>query len=158
MMKRLLLLLVLVIAGTVGYAQTALSGKVTEEGTSAPADLATIRIFKGGALITGTTTEADGSYNVSNLDPGTYSVDVSYVGFNPQRIDGVVVKAGKANFLNIQLSKGIDIKEVLITEYKVPLIEQDNTTQGKTITAADIKNLPQKNISGIIGSTAGVST
>ncbi|HMG17022.1 MAG TPA: TonB-dependent receptor, partial [Saprospiraceae bacterium] len=158
MMKRLLLLLVLVIVGTVGYAQTTLSGKVTEEGTSNPADLATVRIFKGGALITGTTTEADGSYNISNIDPGTYSVDVSYVGFNPQRIDGVVVKAGKANFLNIQLSKGIDIKEVIISDYKVPLIEQDNTTQGKTITAADIKNLPQKNINAIVGSAAGVST
>ena len=68
------------------------------------------------------------------------------------------MKQGRANIVNIKLSKGVVINEVEIVAYKVPLIEQDNTTQGAVVTAEQIKNLPQRNVNAIAASTAGVST
>jgi len=42
--------------------------------------------------------------------------------------------------------------------FKPPIITNDNTRTGKTVTAEDIKNLPTRSISGIIATTAGVSS
>lgn len=158
MIRRLLLFAILWVVGTGVYAQTSLEGKITEEDTGAPAELATIKLFKGGVLVTGAQTDFDGFYSISPIDPGTYTIEASYVGFTTKQIEGVVVKQGRANIVNIKLSKGVVINEVEIVAYKVPLIEQDNTTQGAVVTAEQIKNLPQRNVNAIAASTAGVST
>ncbi len=47
---------------------------------------------------------------------------------------------------------------VEVKAYKVPLIEQDNTTQGGIKTAEQIRNLPTKNINAIAATTAGLSS
>ena len=158
MIKRLLLLIGLGLTTTIIFGQTSLAGKVTEEGTSEGASGATIRIYKDGVLITGTQADFDGTYNISNIDPGTYTVDITYVGFNSQRVEGVVIKAGKVNTLNAQLAKGVTLDEFVVTSYKVPLVEQDNTTQGQTITSEQIRNLPNKGVNAIAATTAGVSS
>ncbi len=158
MKKQLVLLIVGILFCGFLNAQTTLQGKVTDADSGEPAELATIKIFKGGALVSGTQTDFDGNYSVSNIDPGTYTVEVSYVGYNNQRIEGVVVKIGKTNFVNVKLSQGKSIDAVDIVAYKVPLIEQDNTTQGSVVTAEQIKNLPQRNLNAIIATTAGVSS
>jgi A-macroglobulin complement component/TonB-dependent receptor-like protein/MG2 domain-containing protein/alpha-2-macroglobulin family protein/A-macroglobulin receptor len=54
-------------------------------------------------------------------------------------------------------SGGIELSSVVVTGYKVPLIEQDNTTQGGTLTSDQIRNLPTKNISSLAAVTAGLS-
>lgn len=46
--------------------------------------------------------------------------------------------------------KGINpygLSGIIVASYKVPLIDKNNTTQGRTITADDIENLPSRNIS-----------
>lgn len=132
-MKKLFLLLTICMVYTALFSQTSLSGKVTEE-SGEPVILGNVILFKDGAMITGTETDFDGNYHIVNIDAGTYDVEASYVGAQTQRITGVVIFAGKANSLNITMSSGISLDEVVVTGYKVPLIEQDNTTQGSTIT------------------------
>src|SRR5690606_19553948 len=53
---------------------------------------------------------------------------------------------------------GLVLQGVVVVDYKVPLIEQDNTTQGGIKTAEQIRNLPTKNINAIAATTAGLST
>ncbi len=141
-------------------AQTSLSGKATDKETKEPLISATVAIYKNGVLITGTNTDFDGNYNLANIDPGTYEVEVSYTGYQPQRIVDVKVLAGKSNKLDAQLDTGggIILNEVVVVEYKVPLIQQDNTTSGQTITSDQIKNLPTRNINALAALTAGLSS
>ena len=47
---------------------------------------------------------------------------------------------------------------MVVIEYKVPLIEQDNTTSGKTITSDEIKNLPTRNINALAATSAGLAS
>ncbi len=54
-------------------------------------------------------------------------------------------------------SNGINLDEIVVTHYKVPLIEQDNTSSGATITSEDITRFATKNIVSIAASTAGLS-
>ncbi len=139
-------------------AQTSLEGKVNELDSGEPVIFGTVSLFRNGVLITGTETDFDGNYAFSNIDPGTYDVEASYVGFTAQRQVNVVVLAGKATKLDFSLSSGVVLDVVEIIDYKVPLIEQDNTTQGGIKTAEQIRNLPTKNINALAATTAGLSS
>jgi outer membrane receptor protein involved in Fe transport len=139
-------------------AQTSLGGKVTEQDSGEPVIFGTVSLFRGGVLITGTETDFDGNYVFSSVDPGTYDVEASYVGFTPQRQVGVVIVAGKSNKLDFRLSSGVVLATVEIVDYVVPLIEQDNTTQGGIKTQEQIRNLPTKNINALAATTAGLSS
>jgi len=54
-------------------------------------------------------------------------------------------------------SKDMILDEVVVTAYQVPLIEQDNTTQGKTLTSADIRRRPVRSVNALAATAAGVS-
>lgn len=157
MKTKLLALLALWMLALPLYAQTSLSGKVTDD-TGEPIIFGSVALYKNGVLITGTETDFDGYYHFASLDPGTYAVETSYVGYTKQRIERVLVYAGKANKLDIEMtSDAVNLDEVVVTSYKIPLAEQDNCTQGATIVSDQIRNLPTRNINSLAATTAGVS-
>ena len=159
MVKNLLSTLILVCFATTVWGQTSLEGKVTDGQTGEAILFGTVSLFKNGSFITGTETDLDGNYVFSNIDPGTYDVEASYVGYTPKRTTGVQVFAGKSNRVDIVMGGGgVILDEVEVVAYKVPLIEQDNTTQGGVVTAEKIRNLPTKNINALAATTAGISS
>ena len=105
-----------------------------------------------------TETDLDGNYLISNIDPGNYDVEFTYIGYQTQKVVGMIVKAGQSNKLNQKISEGVLLQEAIIVGYKAPLIDFDNTTQGKTITSDDIRSLPTKNINAIAATSAGLTT
>lgn len=56
------------------------------------------------------------------------------------------------------IGSGLELDEVVVTAYKIPLIEKDHTTSGAVITAEQIRNLPTKNINALAAQTAGLSS
>ena len=158
MIRRLLLISLLSSLGLAGWSQTSLEGKVVDATSGEALIFANVVLYKNGVLVTGTQSDLDGNYVFSSIDPGTYDVEVHYTGYPTQRQTGVVVLAGKAINLDFKLDAGLLLDQVEIVEYKVPLIEQDNTTQGGVKTAEQIRNLPTKNINAIAATTAGLSS
>ncbi|MDX1479537.1 MAG: carboxypeptidase regulatory-like domain-containing protein, partial [Saprospiraceae bacterium] len=158
-MKNFTAFITLMLLG-VGFlsAQTSLEGKVVDAETNEPIIFGNVALYKNGVLITGTETDFDGNYAFSNIDPGTYDVEATYVGYQAQRQVGVVVLAGKAVKLDFSLSSGVLLTEVEVIDYEVPLIEQDNTTTGGVVTAEKIRNLPTKSINALAATTAGLSS
>ncbi len=142
----------------VAWGQTSLEGKVVDAESKEPILFGNVALYQNGNLLTGTQTDLDGNYVFSTIDPGTYDVEVSYVGYQPQRQVGVLVLAGKANRLDFELSSGVLLEEIEVVEYKAPLIEQDNTTTGGVVTAEKIRNLPTKNVNALAATTAGISS
>ncbi len=159
-MKRTLLLFLLVFTAFTAFAQTSLQGKVTDvDDNNAPLPFATVQLFKDGAFYQGTNTDLDGNYFFSNIDPGTYDVQVDYTGYPPTRINDIPVNAGRTNVANVEVAnQGLTLTEVVVTGFKVPLIEQDNTTSGQTVTSEQIRNLPTRNINQIASITAGAAS
>ena len=159
MVRKFLFSLTLVLLSTLTYAQTSLEGKVTDKETGEELIGANIVLEKNGTFASGSSTDFDGNYSI-NIDPGTYDITFSYIGSPDNKITGVVVKAGQANRLDVQLGgdEGVLLDVVVVTEYKVPLIEQDNTTSGGTITSEQIQNLPTKDINALAAQTAGIAS
>lgn len=160
-MGRCILVLLLILSGIpLLYSQTSLAGTVVDKETGEPIIFGTVALYENGVLSSGTETDVNGNYNFPDIDPGNYDVEASYVGYQTLRITGVQVLAGKANKVDFGLSSegGVLIDEVVITEYKVPLIEQDNTTSGAVITSDQIRNLPTRNINALAATSAGLAT
>ncbi|MDX1941199.1 MAG: TonB-dependent receptor [Saprospiraceae bacterium] len=158
-MTRLLFLFFLLIITASAVAQTSLAGKVTDQESGEPILFGNVVLYRNGVLITGTETDFDGNYSFSNIDPGTYDLEVRYVGYQTQRLTSIKVLAGKANRADVQLNtQGVTLEEIVVKEYKIPLIEQDNTTSGGVITSEEIRNLPIRNINALAATVAGLST
>lgn len=158
MKKHLLLSFSFVLISMFTYAQTAIEGKIIDEETKEGLISAEVILYKNDVFITGTTTDFDGNYALTGLEAGTYDIESKYIGYQAVRETGVVLYNGKTNRVNISLSEGVLMDVVVVKAYKAPLIEQDNTTQGKTVTAEQIRSLPTKSITAIAATSAGLST
>lgn len=158
-MKRILLFFVLTCISITGViAQTSLEGKVSDAVSGEAILFGSVALYKNDVLITGVETDLDGNYFFTDIDPGTYDIEASYLGYTAQKQVNVVVKAGRTNRLDFALTEGVLMDAVEIKEYKVPLIEIDNTTSGSTVTAEAIRSLPTKSINAIAATTAGISS
>ena len=87
----------------------------------------------------GATTDFDGLYSIDNIDPGTYTVVFSFVGYETLEVPDVTVEAGKVTEVNTGLSAtAAALDEVVITtttsrESEVALLlEQKNVQQFAT--------------------------
>lgn len=157
MARYLLLTFTFLLVGFAAMAQAKLEGTVKDADTGDPIAIGTVALYLNGVLVTGTETDFDGYYSITEIDPGTYDVEFSTTGYSPQRVNGMVISSGRANKLDMKLSAGIELVAVEVT-YERPVIEQDNTTVGKTLSSEDIKNLPTRDVKGLASFTAGVSS
>ena len=158
MIHRFTFLVLCLCFSAISFGQTTIEGKVTDQVTGEPILFGSIAIYKSDVLITGTESDLDGNYIFSGLDPGTYDIEVSYVGYQTQRVAGVLAKAGQINKVDITISEGVTLQTAVIVDYNEPLVNFDNTTSGGTVSAEQIKSLPTKNITAIAATTAGIST
>ncbi|MFN0014034.1 MAG: carboxypeptidase regulatory-like domain-containing protein [Saprospiraceae bacterium] len=158
MVRSLLLLFALLFSAGQAFSQgnTVLSGKVTDDKGEALIG-ATIKVLRGTDLVRGVITDYNGDYRL-NLDPGNYDVEVSYTGFQVQKVTAVRVLTGTLNTLDFTLVDGNVLGEVTVSAFKVPLIEQDKTQGGQTLTSEQIKNLPTRSVNAIVATTAGTTS
>ncbi len=157
MVRSLLLTFAMLLSAGVVLAQTVLSGKVTDEATKEDLIGASVKITKGGEVVKGAITDFNGEYRIP-LDPGKYDVEVSYTGYTASRVSGVQVLSNTINYQNFSMASGSILGEVVIKEFKVPLIRQDETSTGQALTSDQIKNLPTRSVQQIVATTAGTTS
>lgn len=95
--------------------QGTLAGKVTDKKAGEGVIGATV-------LVTGTTQAApvdvDGSYTLP-LDPGTYNITMTYVGYQPLTFAGIVITSGQTTTLNgVMQESATSLTEVTVTGVK----------------------------------------
>lgn len=115
-MKRFLILLILLSVSTLQAQDPqngSIAGKLTDkEMNGEPLPFANV-IIKGTS--TGTTSDYDGLYQLKNIEPGTYTVQFSFVGYETLEVPDVVVEAGKVTEVNTELgSSAASLDEVVI--------------------------------------------
>jgi hypothetical protein len=156
----LLLALVLLTFGS-AFSQASsgtLKGKVTDKDTGEPLPLANIVVFLNGNLITGGSTDFDGYYTIKPIDPGTYDVQFTMVGYQPITLSGIPISSGKIQTADVALIAGSELKAVEIIDFKVPLIDKDGGASGGTVTREEINKMPSRSALGLAQTVAGVSS
>ena len=159
-MRKIYLLTVLFsLVAFFGFGQSGeISGKVVDENNEG-IPFANVAIVENGqATGTGATTDFDGFYSIKPLNPGKYDVKFSYLGYTSVIETGVVVRNDQTTYVDRSMSTSEQIiEEVVIIEYKVPLIDPGETSSKKTISSEDIADLPSRNIANIASTAAGVT-
>ncbi len=147
-MRNVLLTLLFLATTTLAIGQS-ISGTITD-GDEA---LYGVSVSVDGTL-KGDVTDLDGNYTIS-VDPGTYKVVASYVGFSTQA-QTVTVGAGEDVTLNFNLSEGVLIDEVVVTGTRA-----SNRTNLDSPAPVDVINVgelisksPQVSVNQILHQTA----
>ena len=164
MFKRFILPLLLTIFSTTSiFSQAGLGGsikgKVLDE-LSEGMPFVNVAIYQFGNMKGGATTDMEGQFKISNLDAGSYDLEVKFVGYQTYRVEGLVVKGGKLLPLDpIKLKEADEmLEEVEVVFYKVPLIDKDGGASGGTVTREDLARMPGRSAASIATTVGGVQT
>ena len=161
-MIRRILLIMWVIAAAHGLVFSqgtgSITGTVKDRQTGETIPFANVAVLSsGGTVVTGGQTDFDGKYTIRAVNPGTYTMKVSCIGYTPQELKGVVVGADKSLPQNFTLQPTTEtLAAVEIVDYKVPVFAADQTSSGAIITADEISKMPNRSAEGVVTSVSGV--
>jgi hypothetical protein len=124
---------------------TILFGNAIESEYNEPIIYGSIALYQNDILITGTETDFDGNYIFLDLDAGVYDLEISYVGYAPNWIKNIVIKKNFKTRVDVEMKGNKMITYGCFGGYVIPLIEQDNTTSGQTLTADQIRRRRSSN-------------
>lgn len=132
-----------------------IQGMVIDATSSEPIPFANIVLLSDGQQVTGASTDFDGLYRIRNVNAGTFSVKASSVGFQPMEKRSVTVYGDKTQFVDFKMQHGVQLSEVVVMDYKVPLIEKDGG-QGMTISGDEIHAIAGRGVASVVTQTAGL--
>ena len=144
----------LVVAGMVTAYAGDITGVVMDKELNEPLMGASIRI--AGTQI-GTTADLDGKFRLRNLKKGTYTIEVSYVSFFPQRLTVQVPAKGEATVSVEMMTDDKQLGEVTVTARKNLELEQALMVERKNAVLS-IENLgaSEMSIKGLSNVQEGV--
>jgi hypothetical protein len=119
-----------------------LSGTVTDP-TGAIVPGATVTLKDLGTQATRTAKSgAQGSYQFSELPPGTYSLTATASGFQASSIDSVTLVAETPRNIDVKLAIGQSNQTVTVSANDVPVLNTSDASVGTNISSADVTRLP----------------
>jgi outer membrane receptor protein involved in Fe transport len=156
--KNWFLLALLLLISQVGFSQ--LTGKIIDRDDATPLEYATVALYTKSPkkLITGVITDENGIFVFDKLKKGTYAIEISFIGYQPKKIENIVFFKDKKDLGNLQIALGNSLGEVVIKSEKASVVSKidkqifDATnfknSQGGTGTDV-IRNLPSVSVNGI---------
>ena len=157
-LKNWFLLTLFLSINQVGFAQ--LTGKILDKDDATPLEYATVALYTQSPkkLITGVITNRNGIFIFDKLKKGTYTIEISFIGYQPKKIENIVFPGDKKDLGLLKLSLGNSLNEVIIASERAAVVSKidkqvfDATnfknSQGGTGTDV-IRNLPSVSVNGI---------
>jgi outer membrane receptor protein involved in Fe transport len=131
------------VTGILAQNQTtgAIGGKVVDP-QSAVIPNATVTITNLGTnKVTTVNSSGDGEYRVTNLEPGTYSVEATSGNFSPAKAERVIVEVGRETALDLTMSVSGASTTVDVTA-EAPVINTNDSANATNIDQTQISELP----------------
>ena len=146
-LKLLILCSLILVISTSVYAQTTTSkiaGTITEKTGEALFGANIIALHTPTGTISGTTAQNNGRYTLSNLRiGGPYTITISYVGFETQKISKVFLTLGKTTNIDAVLSDDTNtLDEIVISSGKNTVFNNGRTGAQTSIRSKDLRTLP----------------
>jgi hypothetical protein len=128
-----------------------LSGTVTDADTGDP--LPGVNVVLVGTQ-RGAATNPDGFYTIIGIDPGSYSVRFTLVGYEPTVVENVRISANRTRTLDVELGEGVLEGEEVVVTAQQPVVQPDQTASQTAFTSEEIEQLPVSDLSDVISNTA----
>ncbi len=124
------------------FAQTGrLNGRVSDP-SGATLSGATIQLKNvGTGAVRTVTTKESGDYDLPSLEPGSYVVSVSHVGFETLIRTGINISVDTSTHIDIAMTVGKQTESITV-DSGVPLVQPDNASLTTTISEKEFTGLP----------------
>ena len=168
-MKQILraFLFLLLFTATVNTAIADEKANVTKQGTVRGRIIdATKQTLPGASIYieklhTGVTSDVNGFYTFSNLDPGTYTVKVSYVGYSPVELK-ITIPAGRTLEKDVVLNEGVELQEVVVGgafqgQRRAINSQKNNMGITNVVSADQVGKFPDSNIGDALKRISGIN-
>ncbi len=127
--------------GQADVSTSALKGVITDQSGGVVAGATVKAVNTGQGTERTVTTDANGTYQLPFLPPGTYDVIVSAAGFETSIAKGVSLTVGQIAVLDLPVKVGVVGVQVFVTA-EPALVETERTQQANTIQTRQIESLP----------------
>ncbi len=132
-----------------------ISGKVTDAETQETLPFANVALKRNGIMLHGVATDLDGFYTFNGLPPGTYDLEVSYVGYQVFKQTDIPVAIDQLVTVNVTMtSEMLDV--VIIPAYREPLLIPGKSPSSYNFGRKDMQNMAVKKPLDIISNSAGI--
>jgi outer membrane receptor protein involved in Fe transport len=127
-----------------GVTTSSMTGIVTDSKGEGLPGATVVAIHTPSGTQYGASTGVDGRFNLLNMRVGgPYTVNVSYLGFQPQRVDNVTLKLAEQFVLNTTLSEsGTNLQEVVISGTRDMLLNAERSGAVTNVGVREIETLP----------------
>ena len=116
-------LFVLILGISNSFSQYSISGKIIDEqNQSLPFANIVIEEIGNKKTPTGTVSTDNGDYLLENVASGKYTIEISMLGFETQKIDEVEINSNK--IINITLKEESQLLNEIVVKSKRPIIKQ----------------------------------
>jgi hypothetical protein len=112
--------------------QTRVTGRIVDVADNSPIKFAQVAIFsvKDTSLVAGTTTAANGSFSIDRVRKGQYIFKATFMGYGTiEKIIEVTDESKPQSLGSIELTKGIELDAVEITEMLIPILIKGDTVE-----------------------------
>jgi outer membrane receptor protein involved in Fe transport len=140
----------LVLSGTTGK----IAGTITDLATGEALIGANI-VVVGSSL--GGSTDVNGQYVILYVPPGTYSVQISYIGYKPIMVNEVRVFIDQTARIDAKLEASAIEVGVTVVIAERNMIRQDVNTSMVAVSSKEISDLPVANVTDVLGLQAGIN-
>lgn len=154
-MKNILILLLL-LATQLAFTQPkgSISGTVTDKLTGE--SLPSVNVMVKGTYY-GASSDFDGKFTIQNITPGSYTIEVTLLGYKTVQYTGVKVVGGEITKLNIKLEETVlSVGQEVVVIGERPLFNIEETSSRRSITSEDIQLAVVKDVRDIVSLQAGV--
>ncbi len=131
-----------------------ITGKITDKETGE--GLPGVNVIVKGTYY-GAATDLDGVFVINNVKPGTYSIDVSMIGYKKIEQTGVKVSAGTPTTIDFKLETTVLAfgEEVVVIGEK-PLFDIEETSSIRSISSVEIEAEVVETVQDIVANQVGV--
>src|SRR5690349_18347221 len=89
------------------------------------------------------TTDSEGRYRLIQLEPGIYSLRVSFAGFATQELTNITTVSGQSLQLDATLlPSDVVVEPVVVSGAAPPIVDTKRTITGATLTSREAESLP----------------
>ncbi|MFA6457313.1 MAG: TonB-dependent receptor [Bacteroidota bacterium] len=105
----------------------------------------------------GASSDFDGNFTVKNINPGSYNIDVTLLGYKTVQYSGIKVEGGQTMELNVKMSESVLSlgQEVVIIGEK-RLFDVEETSSKRTVKSEDLAIAAVQNVKDAVGLQTGV--
>ncbi len=129
-------------------------GRITDEKTKEGLPSVNVKV-KG--TYYGAASDFDGNFKVEKMNPGTYNIDVTLLGYKTVQYSAIKVEAGKTLTLNVKMGESVlslGTEVVIIGEKR--LFDVEETSSKKAIKSEDLSVAALRDVKDVVGLQTGV--